>query len=119
VLALRSLFDPRIADDLAVSYELRIGEERFRVEIADGKIELARGVASDPEASLAVPDAPTMAAVLTGQLRVDEALASGTLRLEGGKQAAKRFLRLFPMPEPCACEGSAAAEAVAGGGYGA
>ena len=33
-------------------------------------------------------------------------LDSGTVQIEGGKQAAKRFLRLFPMPEPCACAGA-------------
>jgi DNA-binding HxlR family transcriptional regulator len=118
VLALGSLFDPALADDLSASYELRIGEEQFRVDIADGEVELDRGSAPDPAAILTVTDAASMAAILTRQLTFDDALASGALRIEGGKQAAKRFLRLFPMPEPCTCEASAAAaEAVAGGSH--
>ena len=103
VLALRSLFDSEAAGDLSAAYELRIGEERFRVEITAGELSLDRGVAADPTASIAVPDAPTLAAVLTGQLPLDDALDSGVVQIEGGKQAAKRFLRLFPMPEPSAC----------------
>jgi DNA-binding HxlR family transcriptional regulator len=103
VLALRSLFDPAVADGFRASYELRIGEERFRVEITDGEVELNRGSAPDPVAILSVTDAASMAAILTGQLAFDAALASGDLQVEGGKQAAKRFLRLFPMPEPCVC----------------
>ena len=43
VLALRSLFDADAAGDLEATYELRIGEERFRVEIADEELDLIRG----------------------------------------------------------------------------
>ena len=103
VLALRSLFDPEAAADLSASFGLRIGEEDFGVEVSGGKVELDRSAKSEPAASIAAADAPTLAAVLTGQLALDDALASGALTIEGSKQAAKRFLRLFPMPEPCAC----------------
>jgi DNA-binding HxlR family transcriptional regulator len=105
VLALRSLFDPEAAGDLSASYELRIGEQRFGVEVSNSEVELHRDAPSEPAASIAAADAPTLAAVLTGQLSLDDALASGSLAIEGAKQAAKRFLRLFPMPEPSACAG--------------
>jgi DNA-binding HxlR family transcriptional regulator len=103
VLALRSLFDPAAAGDLEASYELRIGEGRFRVEVAGGGVEVARGAVEAPVLTLAFPDAATTAAVLTAELPLDEALASGAIEIEGSKQAATRFLRLFPMPEPCDC----------------
>lgn len=120
VLALRSLFDAEVAGMLNATFELRIDEQRFRVEIADGELDLHRGRATDPDVSLAAADAPTLAAVLTEQLPLDEALASGAFQIEGSKQAAKRFLRLFPMPEPCECAGSPApAPAMAGGSHGA
>ncbi len=119
VLALRSLFDPEAAAEAAGEYELRIGEQRFAVSVAEGELALGREPAPDPAVSIAVPDAPTLAAILTGQLPLDDATASGAAELQGSKRAAKRFLRLFPMPEPYACEGSApAAEAVAAGGDG-
>jgi DNA-binding HxlR family transcriptional regulator len=103
VLALGSLFDSEAAGELEATYGLRIGEQGFRVEVADGEVHLGRGVPASPEATIAVPDAPTLAAILTAQLPLSEALASGAAQLEGSKQSAKRFLRLFPMPEPCAC----------------
>ncbi len=118
VLALRSLFDREAASDLDATYELRIDDQPFRVAIAAGELALSREPAEAPAATLAFPDAPTMAAVLAGQLPFDEALSSGALELDGPKQAAKRFLRLFPMPEPCECDASAAPpEAVAAGGH--
>lgn len=101
VLALRSLFDPETAGELEASYELRIGEQPFHVDVDGGEVELGRGGAGDPVATIAVADASTFGAVLGGQLPLDEALASGAVQLDGPKQAAKRFLRLFPMPEPC------------------
>ncbi|HEX7246152.1 MAG TPA: winged helix-turn-helix transcriptional regulator [Solirubrobacterales bacterium] len=115
VLALRSLFDPERAGELDTTYGLRIGEETFQVRVTDGDLDLARGPAPDPTATLAFPDAPTMAAVLSGQLPLEDAAISGALEIDGSKQAAKRFLRLFPMPEPCAHEGvEAPATAIAG-----
>lgn len=104
VLALRSLFDPEAATDLEAAYELRIGEESFRVGVGGGELDLARGPAEDPEATIAAPDAATLAAILTGQLPFDEAFASDAIEIKGGKKLVKRFLRLFPMPEPCECE---------------
>jgi DNA-binding HxlR family transcriptional regulator len=106
VLALGSLFDPEAAGDLVASYGLRIGAESFRVDVAGGEVDLERGAAADPVATLAFPDAPTMAAVLTAQLSLEDALASGAVQVDGGKKSAKRFLRLFPMPAPSVCEGS-------------
>ncbi len=103
VLALRSLFDAAAAGDLEASYKLRIGDESFGVEVANEGLELHRGPADNPTVSLAVPDAPTFAAILSGQLTLDDALGSGAAQIDGSKQAAKRFLRFFPMPEPCRC----------------
>ncbi len=108
VLALRSLFDPEAAGEIEGVYELRLGDERFRVEVADGELDLGRGGAEEPTAKIAFADAPGFAAVLAGQLPLDEAIASGAAQIEGSKQAAKRFLRLFPMPEPCECAGEPA-----------
>jgi DNA-binding HxlR family transcriptional regulator len=99
VLALRSLFDPEAAGKLSGTYELLIGDERFQVTVAGREVGLERGVAADPVASIAVPDAGTLAAVLTGQLGLEEALDSGAMRTEGSRRAVERFLTLFPMPE--------------------
>jgi DNA-binding HxlR family transcriptional regulator len=105
VLALRSLFDHEAAGEIDATYELRFGEQRFRIEVASGELDLGRGAAEDPIARIAFADAPTFAAVLAGQLSLGEALASGAAELNGSKQAAKRFLRLFPMPDPCESAG--------------
>src|SRR4051794_12705 len=45
VIALKSLFDPTAADGLTASYELRLGEQRFALEVADGRLGVQRGEA--------------------------------------------------------------------------
>lgn len=100
VLALRSLFDAEAAGDMEASYELRLGEESFHVGIAAGELELGRDGAEEPSAAIET-DPGTLAALLTGQLALDVALESGAAKIEGTRKEARRFLSLFPMPEPC------------------
>lgn len=99
VLALRSLFDAEAAGDLEASYELRLSEESFHVYIADSQLELGRGGAEAPSATIET-DPGTLAALLTGQLELDVALESGEAKIDGPKKEARRFFALFPMPEP-------------------
>ena len=103
VLAFRSLFDPEAAADLTATYELRLGDtDVFRVEVAGGEVELGRGAAENPDGKIAT-DPGTLAALLTGQLALDLALESGLATIQGSRRDVNRFLRLFPMPEPCRC----------------
>jgi DNA-binding HxlR family transcriptional regulator/putative sterol carrier protein len=101
VLALRGLFDPSAAQGLRAGYELRIGEDRFRVEVADEEIEVARGGAEQADATIQT-DPGTLDAVLWGDLSLAGAQRSGQMTIEGDKAAVERFVRLFPMPEPAA-----------------
>jgi len=99
ILALRARFDAGAADGLAARYELRLGEDRFRVELADGGLAVARGAADRPDATI-VTDPDTLSAVLWRGRPVADAQRAGVLTIEGDKAAAKRLLRLFPMPAP-------------------
>jgi DNA-binding HxlR family transcriptional regulator len=57
ILAMRGLFDPAAAHGLRANYELRLGEDRFRVQVANDQIEVARGDADQADATIATdPD---------------------------------------------------------------
>jgi DNA-binding HxlR family transcriptional regulator len=109
VLALRSLFDAEAAEGIESSYELRLGEERFLVTVAGGELELCRDLEGDAVGGAIETDPTTLAAVLTGELALDDAIASGAVAVEGGKRPIARFLRLFPMPASCPAAGAVAA----------
>jgi DNA-binding HxlR family transcriptional regulator len=99
ILALMTLFDPSAADGLSAAYELRIGEQRFHARVADGRLDVARGGADWPDATIA-SDPGTLSALLWHGRGLAEALRSGDLEIEGSRPAVERFLRLFPLPEP-------------------
>jgi DNA-binding HxlR family transcriptional regulator len=96
VIALKSLFAPA-ADSMAASYELRLGEQRFRLDVADGRIEIARGSATAPDATLET-DPRTLASVLWHGRKLDEARRAGDLAIAGDRTAVTRLLALFPLP---------------------
>src|SRR5918998_1827058 len=101
VLALRTMFDPRVAKGIESSYELRLGEERFHAEVANGRFEIVRGGAERPDATIET-DPGTLAALVFEGRQLAEALRSRNLKIEGDKASVGRFFGLFSMPEPAA-----------------
>ena len=99
VLSFRTMFDPRAADGLSATYELRLAEQTFRAVVADGRFDIARGVAERPDAVVDTNPA-TLAALVYGGRPLEEALDSGDVRIEGDGPAVERFLGLFPLPDP-------------------
>ena len=101
VLALRTLFDPDAARGLRASYELRLGEDRFRIEVSDDGIEVARGQADQADATIDT-DPDTLNAVLWRGRPLADAQRAGKMRIQGDQSAVERFVPLFPVPEPVA-----------------
>lgn len=100
VLALRSLFDRDAAGDREATYELRLDGEPFAVRVKKGELDLSRGEAESPAATIET-NPETLAALLTRQLPLEDAIEFGAAHIEGSKRDTQRFLELFPMPEPC------------------
>jgi DNA-binding HxlR family transcriptional regulator len=101
MLALGTFFDADAAEGLRASYELRLGENTFRIRVADRTIELGRGAADDHDAIIET-NAETLGAVLWKGRELADALRDGDIRIEGDRRAVSRFVGLFPQPEPAA-----------------
>jgi len=101
ILSFRTMFDPDRAEGLDARYEFRLGEDRFRAEVAGGRLEIKRGSVEAPDATVEA-DAGTLAALVYGDLELGDALGSGDLRIGGDRTMVERFLALFPLPEPAA-----------------
>ena len=97
VLSLKALFDPGRAPDADLTVALALGEDTYRARVAEGALELARGEADSPDATIAT-DARTLVAVRRAPETLSDATRSGALRIDGDKAAAERFLALFPLP---------------------
>jgi len=101
VLSFRTMFDPRAAEGFSASYELRLGEDVFRVVVDDGRFEISRGNAGRPDAIIETGPGTLAALVYEGR-QLTEALRSGDIKIEGSREAVERFFTLFPLPEPAA-----------------
>jgi DNA-binding HxlR family transcriptional regulator len=97
VLSLRALFDARAAGRFSAIIGLRLGGNDFAVAVGDGRLDVSRGEADHPAATLDA-DPPTLAALLYGGRSVDDALAAGDATITGKTDVIKRFLALFPLP---------------------
>jgi DNA-binding HxlR family transcriptional regulator len=103
ILSFRTMFDPGRAKGLEAGYEIRLGEDSFRAEVTRGRLEIERGFAGAPDATIET-DASTLAALVYDELGLDDALRSGDIRVEGARTAVEIFLTLFTLPEPVAVE---------------
>jgi DNA-binding HxlR family transcriptional regulator len=101
VMSLRTLFDPALAGDFRTGLELRLGDQHFRAELADGRLHVVRGELRSPDAVVDT-DPATFLDLIRGRRDLAEARASGDVRIEGDQPAVARFLGLFPLPEPAA-----------------
>jgi len=99
VLSFRTMFDPRAAEGLTASYELRFGEDQFHAVVDDSRFEISRGSADRPDA-IVETDSDTLAALVYAGRPLAEVLESGDLKIEGDGSAVERFLGLCPLPEP-------------------
>jgi alkyl sulfatase BDS1-like metallo-beta-lactamase superfamily hydrolase len=97
MFALKTSFAPEAAQD--ATYEIRLGDDRFRVEITAGRLDLTRGTAERPDAVLDT-DTGTLRSLVFGGCDLAGAIEDGALKVEGDERAAARFVAIFPRPIP-------------------
>jgi DNA-binding HxlR family transcriptional regulator len=91
IVALETTFDPRGTDGREATFELRLDDDRFRVEVSGGSLTIARGAASQPDATFTATSRGFRSLVFGGQ---------GDVAVDGDRDAAAWFVRLFPRPTP-------------------
>lgn len=92
-LAIKAFFHPDQAQDINEMYELHLGHEILQVRVADNKLVVQQGQALSADVVLHT-DMQVFMGLFAGQLKPDEAIAAGLLRVEGEPQALTRFLKL-------------------------
>jgi alkyl sulfatase BDS1-like metallo-beta-lactamase superfamily hydrolase len=105
-LALRTTFDPAAAGALRLRATVGFGDDSLRLDVHDGRLDLARGEAEAPDAVLST-DPATLRAVVFGGRSPADAERSGALRISGDRPAVLHLLGCFPRPVPVK-DGSAA-----------
>ena len=98
MLSFKTMFDASRAAGARATIGFRIGAEELRVSIKGGRLDAARG--SPDGADLCFTGAATdIAACVYGGASLDAMEAAGTVRIEGDRDLAARFITWFPLPE--------------------
>lgn len=79
------------------TYEFEIGGELLHARVSDGEVDVRDGPAADPVLRVSA-DADTFLDAVSGPGRLDEALESGALRVEGDRDALRRCVEIFGPP---------------------
>jgi DNA-binding HxlR family transcriptional regulator len=98
VVALRASFQTRAARKLRAGYELRVGDAVVHARVRDGRVETGEGPLPDADVVLATDG--TLRRVMTGELTLDEAVATGGVTVGGDPELIARFGELFQLPPP-------------------
>jgi DNA-binding HxlR family transcriptional regulator len=98
MLSFRTMFDGRRAGSGQVVGAVRIGHDRFLVEVADGNLLAERGDPEEPDFVFEAPAAPAIAAAVYGKVPFDD-LAPAGLAVSGDREAALAFVDCFHLPE--------------------
>lgn len=97
IVAVRSGLDPRAASDVRETFEFRVDGEVFHLRVEDGEAETRQGPAIDPDLVVS-GDTHAFLALASGQLESADAIKSGSIRVEGGRDALERCLKMFGLP---------------------
>jgi DNA-binding HxlR family transcriptional regulator/putative sterol carrier protein len=88
------LADRGAAAGVREAYQYLVGDTAFYFAVDDGAIELHDGRADEP-AVVVTTDEKTWARVVTGSVRAADAMAAGSYRVEGDREAVARMRRIF------------------------
>jgi DNA-binding HxlR family transcriptional regulator len=95
IIALKTAYDPAADPGLRGAFGLRLGDDVFHAEVTDGRVALARGRATGPDATIETSPAVFRSLVFGGHR-----LAGADAEVGGDSELMARFLALFPRPRP-------------------
>jgi DNA-binding HxlR family transcriptional regulator/putative sterol carrier protein len=101
-LTLKTFFRPEQAQGVNETYELHIDNEVLQVQIKAGDLQVRQGEALNADVVF-YTDMPSYLGLLTGQIKPDEAISRGLVRIEGDRiendlDALSRFVNLCGVP---------------------
>jgi len=96
VMALRSTFRVEAALDLAVGFELHVGEVVVHAVVDHGDLMVNAGPL--PNADLIIESGTVLKGLISGAVTVADAIASGEVKVTGDSKLLDTFVDLFHLP---------------------
>ncbi|MFI6743646.1 winged helix-turn-helix transcriptional regulator [Nonomuraea sp. NPDC050451] len=94
-MAFRTTYRPEAAQGATAGYEIRMGDFTLRVQITDGTLTVGIGPHPAPDLVVERLNDQGIHALMTGTKTPDQALADGSVRVEGDPALLHRFVEAF------------------------
>lgn len=94
VVAMKTVFDPQAAGRLRGRFQLNLGAEQFRIEIARGRLDIVRGPADGADAVIDT-DIPTLRSLVFRRVSLAQAEKNGLIAIHGDRESAARLFESF------------------------
>ena len=98
MMSFRTMFDASRAGGLELAGAIRVGDERFFVEVREGRLRAERGEIEAPDFVFDGPEASVIAGAVYGKIPFGD-LAPAGLVVSGDREAALRYVDCFHLPE--------------------
>lgn len=98
MISFRTMADPERVAAMTARIGFRLGSSEYVLTLDNGKLSPSRGSVEGADLVF-TGDPPTLAAAVYGGAPLDLLEAEGSLRIEGDRALAERFVTLFPLPE--------------------
>jgi DNA-binding HxlR family transcriptional regulator/putative sterol carrier protein len=96
-VAIKAFFRPEGARNIKESYGLHLGMEVLQVQVNEGEIRVLQNESQKSDADF-YTSMQVFLGLLTGQLKPDEAILGGQVRIDGDPAALERFLNISRVP---------------------
>jgi len=96
-LAIKAFFHPEQAQGVEETFELHLGNEVLQVHIQQAELQVRQGADQKPDVVFHT-DMQYFVGVFAGQLKPEEAISAGLIRVEGDPDALNRFLKITGVP---------------------
>lgn len=97
VQAMKATFRPEAARWVRETYEFRVGEDVFHVQVDDGVSEPEYGPAREPDL-VVTTDPDTFLSLASGRIEPADAIEAGKLDVEGDAETLARVNEIFGLP---------------------
>lgn len=97
-VAIKAFFNPSNAKGADETYEWRFGIESLQVQVQGGQLCIQQGQFRAPDVVFHA-DMTVFMGLFSGQVRPDDAIEAGLIRIEGDPQALHRFLAISSVPQ--------------------
>lgn len=98
MMSFRTMLDPGRARGFDARIGFTIDGDPFAARLHEGRFEVVRAEATDPDFAITTAEARNVAAVVYARQPLAVVEAAGMIELSGDRALAERFVDLFPLP---------------------